>query len=110
MWRPVLGAVVGCVLGLVVGFVVAANNLWSLERAGSAPAGLVATFDAFRLLTIIACMTPLTIVGAVIGGTGAILARIERANPEPLDMTSQLLREKQELPDKVQLPTGEEAE
>ncbi len=99
MWRAILGAVIGCALGLVVGSLVAANNLSSLGHAG-----------AFHLLTVIACMTPFAIVGAVVGGTGAILARIERANPEPPDTASQLLREKQDLPNKIQLPTEEEAE
>ena len=50
------------------------------------------------------------IVGAVVGGTKAILEKLERMSPEPLDKALQILREKQELPDHIQLPTEEEAE
>ena len=100
MWRSILGAVIGCALGLVVGSVVAANNLSSLERVG-----------AFHLLTVIACMTPFAIVGAVVGGTGAILARIDRMSPETSDQkVAQLLQQKQKLPDKIPIPTEDEAE
>jgi len=96
MWRSILGAVIGCALGLVVGSVVAAT----LERAGT-----------FHLLTVIACMTPFAIVGAVVGGTGAILARIDRMSPETSDQkVAQLLQQKQKLPDKIPIPTEDEAE
>ena len=98
MRRAIVGAVIGCAFGLVVGSIVAGSVRHPITR------------DAFRLLTVIACMTPFTIVGAVAGGTGAILAKLERMSPEPPDRASQLLREKQKLPDRIELPTEEEAE
>ena len=95
MRRAILGAVIGCVVGLVVGFSVEEDMKSSW---------------AFRFLAVIACMTPFTVVGAVVGGTGAILAKLERMSPEPLDKASQIKRGKLKLPDRIQLPTKEEAE
>ena len=107
MRRAILGAVIGCVVGLVVGLLVAYTPIVSFPNITYLAAG---SKGAFRFLAVIACMTPFTVVGAVAGGTEAILAKLERMSPEPLDKASQILREKQELPDHIQLPTEEEAE
>lgn len=96
MRRAIVGAVIGCAFGLVVG---------SFVTEGIRGASL--------RLTVIACMTPFAIVGAVVCGTGAILAKLERMSPEPTEPTdraSQILREKQKLPYKIPLPTEDESE
>jgi len=98
MQRAIVGAFIGCALGLVVGLLIAGSILHPISGSN-----LVAP--------LIACMTPFTIVGAVVGSTGAILARIERMSPETSDQkAAQLLRQKQQLPNVIPPPTEEEAE
>ena len=105
MRRAILGAVIGCVVGLVVGLLVAFTPIASFPNI----AYMTAAGGAFRFLVVIACITPFTVVGAVVGGTGAILAILEPI-PKPRYRASQILPEKIELPDHIQLPTEEEAE
>ncbi len=98
MGRVIEWAFIGCALGLVVGLLIAGSILHPLSGSN-----LVAP--------LIACMTPFTIVGAVVGGTRAILARIDRMSPETSNQkAAQLLRQKKQLPNVIPLPTEEEAE
>jgi len=92
--------ITGAVIGLVFAWIV----LIVLRGVGFFKESEFTELWGFPIVSVFA------IVGAVVGGTKAILAKLERMSPEPLDKALQILREKQELPDHIQLPTEEEAE
>ena len=74
MGRAILGAVVGAVIGLFLGLFVGDKMLWVWLGTEL----IAKTTQNHHALLVANCTASIAIIGAIVGGTGAIIAATKR--------------------------------